>query len=224
MLVKTSTIAMFMAVASVSAKAKPHAQSVQPDFGFCVPTMKFEGGLGGRQADEFAFRPIDPVVAQEQNSAMDPNIIAAQICEALAGACEANEAAQALCLDAKAQIKALGTRDQTTADNWNDIIASGHTPAVTPELKKRDPTSRPERRQIEFRPCDAERWIDDCTGWPRKREESVSEAAPVKRSEAMQYSTPVKRDTSSSEHLNKRQIPFRPCDAEQWIDDCTGWP
>lgn len=73
MLVKTSTLAMFMAVASVSAKAKPHATNVHPDFGFCVPTMKFEGGLGGRQADEFAFRPIDPVIAQDQKSAMNPS-------------------------------------------------------------------------------------------------------------------------------------------------------
>jgi hypothetical protein len=73
MLVKTSTIAMLMAVASVSAKAKPQSIKVQPDFGFCVPTIKYEGGLGGRPADEFAFRPVDPVVAQDQKSAMNPS-------------------------------------------------------------------------------------------------------------------------------------------------------
>lgn len=74
MLVKTSTLAMLMAVASVSAtKTKAHAMNVRPDFGFCVPTMKFEGGLGGRPADEFAFRPIDPVVAQDQKAAMNPS-------------------------------------------------------------------------------------------------------------------------------------------------------
>jgi hypothetical protein len=151
------------------------------------------------------------------------DIITAQICEQLATSCEANEAAQALCRDAQAQIEALGTRDQTTADNWNDIITSGATPAVTPELKKRSET-RPERRQIEFRPCDAERWIDDCTGWPRKREEPVQEAAPVKRAEPLQYATPVKRDAPATDKLAKRQIPFIPCDAGRWIDDCTGWP
>ena len=140
----------------------------------------------------------------------DSDTITAQICEQLANSCEANEAAVALCRDAQAQIEALGTRDQTTADNWNDIITSGATPAVTPELKKRE--NRPERRQVEFIPCDANRWIDECTGWPRKREEPVQEAAPVKR------------DTTAADHLTKRQIPFRPCDAEQWIDDCTGWP
>lgn len=73
MLVKTSTLAMLMAVASVSAKAKPQSIKVQPDFGFCVPTMKFEGGLGGRPADEFAFRAVDPVVAQDSKSAMNPS-------------------------------------------------------------------------------------------------------------------------------------------------------
>lgn len=153
-----------------------------------------------------------------------PGLIAAQICEALEGACEANDAAQALCRDAQAQIEAMGTRDHTTADNWNDIIASGATtPAVTPELK-RDVKSRPERRQIEFRPCDAEAWIDDCTGWPRKREEPVSKPAPVKRAEPMQYAAPVKREAPAADSLTKRAIEFRPCDAEAWIDDCTGWP
>lgn len=75
MLVQTASIAMLMAVAlpAVSAKASPQHGSVQPDFGFCVPTIKFEGGLGGRPKNEFTFLPVDPVVAQDQKEALNPS-------------------------------------------------------------------------------------------------------------------------------------------------------
>lgn len=35
--------------------------------------MKFEGGLGGRPATEFTFLPIDPLVAQGQQEALNPS-------------------------------------------------------------------------------------------------------------------------------------------------------
>jgi hypothetical protein len=44
------------------------------DFGLCTPTMKFEGGLGGRPATEFTFLPIDPLVAQGQQEALNPSM------------------------------------------------------------------------------------------------------------------------------------------------------
>ena len=36
--------------------------------------MKFEGGLGGRPATEFTFLPIDPLVAQGQQEALNPSM------------------------------------------------------------------------------------------------------------------------------------------------------
>ncbi|ETI23838.1 hypothetical protein G647_05644 [Cladophialophora carrionii CBS 160.54] len=92
------------------------------DFGLCVPTMKFEGGLGGRPATEFTFLPIDPLVAQGQQEALNPNIITNRICDQLTNVCEANDAAKTLCKSVQAQILALGTRDKTTADTWNTAL------------------------------------------------------------------------------------------------------
>ncbi|KAK5223195.1 hypothetical protein LTR47_010371 [Exophiala xenobiotica] len=99
------------------------------DFGLCVPTMKFEGGLGGRPATEFTFLPIDPLCAQGQQEALNPNIITNRICDQLTNVCEANDAAKSLCRDAQAQIQALGTRDKSTADTWNTLL--GFEGAVT---------------------------------------------------------------------------------------------
>ncbi|KAJ9496468.1 hypothetical protein H2202_008131 [Exophiala xenobiotica] len=99
------------------------------DFGLCVPTMKFEGGLGGRPATEFTFLPIDPLCAQGQQEALNPNIITNRICDQLTNVCEANDAAKSLCRDAQAQIQALGTRDKSTADIWNTLL--GFEGAVT---------------------------------------------------------------------------------------------
>ncbi|KAG9774613.1 hypothetical protein ABEF93_003494 [Exophiala dermatitidis] len=99
------------------------------DFGKCVPTMKFEGGLGGRPATEFTFLPIDPLCAQGQQEALNPNIITNRICDQLTNVCEANDAAKSLCKDAQSQIQALGTRDKSTADTWNTLL--GFQGAVT---------------------------------------------------------------------------------------------
>lgn len=92
------------------------------DFGLCEPTMAFVGGLNGRSADEFTFIPQDPLCAQGQQEALNPNIITNRICDQLTNVCEASDAAKAACQDAKAQIEALGTRDKTTADTWNAIL------------------------------------------------------------------------------------------------------
>ncbi|KAF2758362.1 hypothetical protein EJ05DRAFT_499888 [Pseudovirgaria hyperparasitica] len=99
------------------------------DFGLCTPTMTFEGGRANRAADEFTFLPADPLVAQGQQEALNPNIITNRICDQLTNVCEANDAAKTACLDAKAQILALGTRDKTTADTWNTLL--GFDGAVT---------------------------------------------------------------------------------------------
>ncbi|EXJ91042.1 hypothetical protein A1O1_04149 [Capronia coronata CBS 617.96] len=99
------------------------------DFGLCVPTMKFEGGLGGRPATEFTFLPIDPLCAQGQQEALNPNIITNRICDQLTNVCESNDAAKSLCRDAQSQIQALGTRNKATADTWNSLL--GFAGAVT---------------------------------------------------------------------------------------------
>jgi hypothetical protein len=89
--------------------------------------MKFEGGLGGRPPTEFTFQAIDPLVAKGQQEALNPNIITNRICDQLTNVCNANAAAKTACLDAKAQILALGTRDKSTADAWNTALGFAGT-------------------------------------------------------------------------------------------------
>lgn len=114
------------------------------DFGSCDPTMSFEGGRNGRPgtfsspshssststnliitATEFTFQSNDPVIEANQQEALNPNIITNRICDELTNICNANAAAKTTCLDAKAQILALGTRDQSTADAWNALVSVG---------------------------------------------------------------------------------------------------
>lgn len=92
------------------------------DFGTCTPTIKFEPGLNGRDATEFTFQAVDPVVNKGQSEALNPNIITNRICDQLGNVCGASDAGVAACTDAQAQIEALGTRDQTTADAWNTAL------------------------------------------------------------------------------------------------------
>lgn len=92
------------------------------DFGLCQPTMARVGGLNGRPADEFTFIPQDPLVAEGQQEALNPDIITNRICDQLINVCEASDEAVAACEDAQAQIGALGTRDQSTADAWNALL------------------------------------------------------------------------------------------------------
>ncbi|KAG7293911.1 hypothetical protein NEMBOFW57_003971 [Staphylotrichum longicolle] len=88
----------------------------------CVPTIKFVGGLGGRPATEFTFQSLDPVIAANQQEALNPNIITNRICDELTNICAANQAAKDACLAAKAQIQALGTRNAGTAEKWNELL------------------------------------------------------------------------------------------------------
>ncbi|KPI34398.1 uncharacterized protein AB675_3882 [Cyphellophora attinorum] len=100
------------------------------DFGTCDPTMSFEGGRGNRPATEFTFQSNDAVIAANQQEALNPNIITNRICDELGNICGASDAAIALCEDAQAQILALGTRDQTTADAWNSLVGGGAARAM----------------------------------------------------------------------------------------------
>ncbi|KAK0625385.1 hypothetical protein B0T17DRAFT_492772 [Bombardia bombarda] len=97
------------------------------DFGLCVPTIKFVGGLGNRPATEFTFQAIDALVAKGQQEALNPNIITNRICDQLTNVCEANAAAKTACLDAKAKILALGTRNADTANTWNTLLGFAGT-------------------------------------------------------------------------------------------------
>ncbi|KAJ5041805.1 uncharacterized protein L3040_005371 [Drepanopeziza brunnea f. sp. 'multigermtubi'] len=97
------------------------------DFGTCTPTIKFEAGLNGRKETEFTFQAIDPVVNKGQQEALNPNIITNRICDQLGNVCGASDAGKAACLSAKATISALGTRDQTTADRWNELLGFAGT-------------------------------------------------------------------------------------------------
>lgn len=45
-----------------------------------------------------------------------------RICDQLTNVCDANDAAVAACEDAQAQTEALGTRDATTADAFNQAL------------------------------------------------------------------------------------------------------
>ncbi|KAI9052046.1 hypothetical protein LZ554_004299 [Drepanopeziza brunnea f. sp. 'monogermtubi'] len=97
------------------------------NFGTCTPTIKFEAGLNGRKETEFTFQAIDPVVNKGQQEALNPNIITNRICDQLGNACGVSDAGKAACLSAKATISALGTRDQTTADRWNELLGFAGT-------------------------------------------------------------------------------------------------
>lgn len=92
------------------------------DFGKCTPTMDFQFGRAGRKATEGTFLPTDPLVAQGQQDALNPNIITNRICDQLTNVCEANQAAKDACLSAKATVQGLGTKDATTADAFNQAL------------------------------------------------------------------------------------------------------
>ncbi|KAJ4376142.1 hypothetical protein N0V83_001423 [Neocucurbitaria cava] len=99
------------------------------DFGKCTPTITFQGGEGNRPATEFTFQIADTVARGGQGEALNPNIITNALCNQLTNVCDANDAAKAACLDAKAQVAAAGTRDKSTADLFNTAL--GFAGAVT---------------------------------------------------------------------------------------------
>jgi hypothetical protein len=128
MYTKTLLLALFAAsTASAAAVSVRQANNSTggdgaADFGQCNPTMDFQLGRPGRQPDEGTFLPTDPLVAQGQSEALNPNIITNRICDQLTNVCDANDAAKALCADAQAQVQALGTKDATTADAFNAAL------------------------------------------------------------------------------------------------------
>lgn len=92
------------------------------DFGKCTPTMDLQLGRTGRKATEATFLPTDPLVAKGQQDALNPNIITNRICDQLTNVCEANQAAKDACASAKSLVSGLGTKDQTTADAFNQAL------------------------------------------------------------------------------------------------------
>lgn len=248
MYAKLPAVVLLLAVGSASAAAIAGVSygtektfKEDPDFGLCLPTIKYEGGLGGRSATDFAFLPADPLCAKGQQEALNPSkpaaslsftnanlasdIVTNRICDQLTTACGANEAAKQLCREAQTKIRALGTRNKSTADTWNTLMGfggaltnpdGGLTDPADRDLKKRELTN--EKRA--FIACSASEWIDDCTGWPApepvvKRDVKSAPEPVVKRS----VEAPV-----PAEEVAKRAVPFKPCSASVWIDDCTGWP
>lgn len=121
----TKTIFLALLAASSASAAVINARQANgtgADFGQCNPSMDFQFGRNGRAADEGTFLPSDPLVAQGQSDALNPNIITNRICDQLTNVCGANDAAKAMCADAQAQVQALGTKDATTADAFNAAL------------------------------------------------------------------------------------------------------
>lgn len=104
------------------AGADAGAGAAGADFGQCTPTIDFQLGREGRKADEGTFLPTDPLVAEGQQDALNPNIITNRVCDQLVNVCEANNAAVAACEDAQALVEQLGTKDATTADAFNQAL------------------------------------------------------------------------------------------------------
>lgn len=94
------------------------------DFGQCTPTMDFQFGRAqfNRKATEGTFLPTDALVAKGQQDALNPNIITNRICDQLTNVCAANQAAKDACASAKALVQSLGTKDQSTADAFNQAL------------------------------------------------------------------------------------------------------
>lgn len=105
-----------------NAGADAGAGAAGADFGQCTPTIDFQLGREGRKADEGTFLPTDPLVAEGQQDALNPNIITNRVCDQLVNVCEANDAAVAACEDAQALVESLGTKDATTADAFNQAL------------------------------------------------------------------------------------------------------
>ncbi len=132
MYAKTILVALLAATASAASinmvrankdqAAAADASGGAADFGLCNPSIDFQLGRPGRKADEGTFLPVDPLVAKGQEDALNPNIITNRVCDQLTNVCNANAAAKSLCLSAKAQVAALGTKDASTATAFNSAL------------------------------------------------------------------------------------------------------
>lgn len=112
---------------SSAASAAAAASSLAgADFGSCTPTMDFQLGRAefNRKATEGTFFPTDATLVANsgQSDALNPNIITNFICNQLTNVCNANDAAKSACTAAKATVQSLGTKDQTTADAFNQAL------------------------------------------------------------------------------------------------------
>ncbi|KAI1250591.1 hypothetical protein MGN70_007648 [Eutypa lata] len=121
LLALSAVVAVTATTSRISARQDDGADGAA-DFGDCDPTIDFQLGREGRDADEGTFLPVDPLVAEGQQDALNPNIITNRVCDQLTNVCNANEAAVALCEDAQAEVEALGTKDETTADAFNAAL------------------------------------------------------------------------------------------------------
>jgi hypothetical protein len=112
------------AVKAVAQAAAVNATAGAADFGTCNPAMSFAFGRPGRKATEGTFLPVDPTIAAGQEDALNPNIITNAICNQLINVCGVAKASagEATCLTAKADVAALTTKDQTTADAFNSAL------------------------------------------------------------------------------------------------------
>jgi hypothetical protein len=91
------------------------------DFGSCVPTVKFVGGLGNRPATEFTFQSKQASIAAIQQEALNPAIIFNRICDELTNQCAANQAAKDACRAAQKSVDAT-VRNASTAVAWNTAL------------------------------------------------------------------------------------------------------
>lgn len=111
-------------IAAVSAQAS--SSLADADFGDCTPTIDFQLGRAefNRAADEGTFFPTDDTLVANsgQKDALNPNIITNFVCDQLVNVCGANDAAQSACADAQSLVAGLGTKDQTTADAFNQAL------------------------------------------------------------------------------------------------------
>ena len=121
MYAKTFLLAL-LAATTASAATINARQNGGADFGTCKPTIDFKLGRPGRKATEGTFLPSDPAVAKGQQDALNPNIITNRVCDQLTNVCGANDAAKALCLQAKAKVQGLGTKDASTASAFNAAL------------------------------------------------------------------------------------------------------
>ncbi|CAG8959597.1 hypothetical protein HYFRA_00001499 [Hymenoscyphus fraxineus] len=124
MYTKTLTLALVASLASfvAAAPANSTGNAAGGDLGPCDPSMDFQLGRPGRKPDQGTFLPVDPKIKGGQQDALAPGIIMSHICNMLKDnqrGCLASKAGQEKCDKVKADVIALGTKDQTTADAWN---------------------------------------------------------------------------------------------------------
>lgn len=116
----------FLLAALAAAVMAQQSSVADADFGDCTPTIDFQLGRAefNRKATEGTFFPTDDtlVAGSGQSDALNPNIITNFVCDQLVNVCGANQAAQDACADAQDVVAGLGTKDQTTADAFNQAL------------------------------------------------------------------------------------------------------